>query len=164
MRRLAFVLPVLCIAGPALAADFIGAEQCGTCHEKEYADWKRSGHAAALATLSKRQADDAACRGCHTTAPESRDVKLAGVQCESCHGAGSLYAPRNVMLDERLSKLLGLEPVNEDTCRPCHAQDTPNVAPFVFAEAVKMVNHSRGRSEDDARSPGDSAGVEAGSP
>ncbi|MEQ9503732.1 MAG: multiheme c-type cytochrome [Deltaproteobacteria bacterium] len=158
MRRLVIALGTLLVAGPAVAADFIGAEQCGTCHEKEYADWKKSGHATALAHLTKRQADDAACRGCHTTAPESRDPRLAGVQCESCHGAGSLYAPDNVMRDERLSKLLGLEKVDEQTCRPCHAQDTPNVASFVYAEAVKLVNHSRLRSAEAAPE------VEAGSP
>lgn len=158
MRWLIVLVPGLLVASVAQAADYVGAEQCGTCHEKEYADWKASGHATALARLSKRQAADPACRGCHTTSPDKDDPRLAGVQCESCHGAGSLYAPRYVMRDERLAKLLGLEEVTKDTCRACHSADTPNVAPFVYETAVQLVNHSK------ANSPEDAAEVEATRP
>lgn len=141
---------LLLLSSSAMAADYIGAAQCGTCHVKEYEDWKASPHAKALEHLSKRQATDAGCRGCHTTAPDKSDDRLAGVQCESCHGAGSLYAPRYVMRDEKLAKLFGLEKVDESTCAACHTADVPGVRAFVYAEAVKLVNHGAVRSNEAA--------------
>lgn len=78
--------------------------------------------------------------------PASDDVLLSGVQCESCHGSGGMYAPRYVMKDKELSKLLGLQPVTDETCASCHPKDTPSVRPFVFAEKLKLVNHQSSKS------------------
>lgn len=131
--------------------EFVGAERCGACHEKEYQHWKRSGHASALARLSKVQQQDATCRSCHTMVPNSDDPELAGVQCESCHGAGRLYEPEYVMRDEKLADLLGLKKVEATTCAPCHTADAPSVHPFVFAEKVELVRHMK------AEAPGEAA-------
>jgi len=73
--------------------------------------------------------------------PSSDDVELTGVQCESCHGAGRMYAPRYVMRDKDLSKLLGLLQVTEETCAPCHSKDTPSVKSWTFAEKLELVKH-----------------------
>lgn len=123
------------------APEPIGAERCGACHVKELADWKASPHARALARLTKTQQRDPVCRSCHTTAPTKDDPALAGVQCESCHGVGSLYAPDHVMRDEKLRGLLGLEKVTEATCRACHDGITPSTKPFDFATWVEKVDH-----------------------
>jgi hypothetical protein len=123
------------------AADYIGAERCGHCHEQEYQQWKNSGHALALVRLSKVQQRDATCRACHTMSPPSEDPALAGVQCESCHGPGRFYSPRFVMKDAELAKLLDLKPVAEETCAPCHAKDTPSVRDFSFEEKLTLVRH-----------------------
>jgi hypothetical protein len=136
------ILGALFRDAPATAApELIGAERCGTCHEKEYKDWQRSGHALAFARLSKVQQRDATCRSCHTMDPSSDEPQLTGVQCESCHGAGRMYAPRHVMKDKELAKLLGLSPVTEETCTPCHSKDTPSVRAWSFAEKVELVKH-----------------------
>lgn len=129
------------------APDFVGAERCGTCHQAEYQDWRQSGHAAAFARLSQVQQRDASCRGCHTMAPTSEDATLSGVQCESCHGPGRMYAPRHVMKDKELSKLLGLQAVVEDTCAGCHSKDTPSLKDFKFAEKILLVNHKAGAAK-----------------
>lgn len=85
-------------------------------------------------------------------APTDESPALAGVQCEACHGAGSLYAPRFVMKDRELARLLGLSSVTEEQCAPCHAKDSPSVKPFDFAEKILLVNHKR-RAKADAAKP-----------
>jgi cytochrome c554/c'-like protein len=125
----------------AHAVDLIGAEKCGACHQAQYQQWLTTGHATALARLTKVQQRDATCRACHTMSPASEDPALAGVQCESCHGAGKFYAPRYVMRDPDLAKLLNLLPVTEEQCAPCHAKDTPSVREFKFQDAIALVRH-----------------------
>ena len=132
----------------ALAAEheYVGAETCGSCHAKEYRQWKKSGHARALERLSKTQRRDRVCRSCHTTEPLSTKPALAGVQCESCHGAGRFYAPRHVMKDPELSKLMGLKSVSAATCENCHRSDGPSVNAFDFATQVELVRHTPTKS------------------
>lgn len=133
------LLPGVASAGQEL----IGAERCGTCHVAEYEDWKKSGHAEALARLSQSQQQDPVCRSCHTTGARKDDPALSGVQCESCHGAGSLYAPAHVMRDPALAELLGLEKVSATTCAPCHTASSPKVRPFDYAAAVQKIAHGK---------------------
>ena len=71
------------------------------------------------------------CLECHTTGAgelpgrfmESFDV-VQGVQCESCHGAGSEYMPEAVMLDPVGVVEAGLQEVGRQTCARCH---TPGI-------------------------------------
>ena len=140
---------------PVSAAEheYVGAEACGSCHAKEYRQWKKSGHAQALDRLSKTQQRDRVCRSCHTTEPLSNDPALSGVQCESCHGAGRFYAPRHVMKDPKLAPLMGLKPVTEATCVQCHRADGPSVKPFDFAAQLELVRHT-GAGADKGAEPG----------
>ncbi len=85
--------------------------------------------------------------------PWSSDPELAGVQCESCHGAGRAYAPDLVMRDEELSRLMGLEKITEATCRPCHRADAPRLRAFDYATLVKQVNHAEARTPRRAPAP-----------
>lgn len=126
---------------PAVAQELVGAEACGSCHEAQYKKWQASSHSMSLARLSKAQRRDRVCRSCHTMAADKDEPHLQGVQCESCHGAGSHYSPRWVMRDSVLSKLYGLEPVTESTCQPCHTKDGPSLKAFVFKEKVASVCH-----------------------
>ena len=132
-------------ARPADAADFVGAEACKTCHPAEYAQWKGTGHARALARLTPLQRRDRSCRGCHTLDPRpeptAENADLAGVQCESCHGAGAAYSQRYVMRDRVLAKLLGLEDVKPETCARCHSGEGVSLKPFDYAAAVLRVSH-----------------------
>ena len=136
-------ISLLLLAGTAFADDFVGADRCGSCHEEQYKQWKRSGHANALARLSRVQQEDATCRTCHTMVPASEDPALSGVQCESCHGAGRFYEPSFVMRDKVLSELNGLTKVEASVCAQCHTNDAPNLAPFKFDEKVDLVRHKK---------------------
>ena len=158
-RRLLLVAVALSFAAvsPAWASDFVGAETCAACHEAEYRQWRGSPHARALTRLSKTQQRDRICRSCHTTDPGSDDPKLAGVQCESCHGAGSLYAPKHVMKDPELAKLFGLEKVTEKTCVACHKSDGAAVTPFDFATKLELVKHGTKKKSASSGSAGSAA-------
>ncbi|HEY5945131.1 MAG TPA: multiheme c-type cytochrome [Kofleriaceae bacterium] len=46
-------VPVVAAPKPP-SSTYIGSEQCGDCHEKEYAGWKKSWHARALATAKPK--------------------------------------------------------------------------------------------------------------
>lgn len=148
---------VLCMApAAAVAGEYVGAAACGVCHEAQYKQWRSSGHAVALARLSKVQQRDAGCRSCHTMDPRDPDPELTGVQCESCHGAGRFYAPRHVMKDAELAQLLGLEAVSDRTCEACHTADGPGVRPFDYAEKLALIAHSPKpppAAEPDAKAP-----------
>ncbi len=61
-----------------------------------------------------------ACLKCHAPAPEGYNVH--GVQCETCHGAGSLYATEAVMRDFKAAKKAGLVRPGAKTCRRCHKE------------------------------------------
>src|SRR5690606_11965400 len=102
---------------------FIGAEACGTCHKTEkqgsqLSIWKESKHAKAFETLKTDKANQIAaelghktsaaeteaCLACHASGynvdAKFREAKFKiedGVQCETCHGAGSEYKSLKVM-------------------------------------------------------------------
>ncbi len=79
-------------------------EACGECHISEYDVWKKTTHATGFKTLHRRQEAteiaermgvsllkrDSPCIRCHYTAVEAKEQlrAVAGVSCESCHGAG----------------------------------------------------------------------------
>ena len=126
---------------PASAADYVGSDVCKSCHETEHAQWKTTSHASSMARLSPTQQRDRGCRTCHTMDPAVPEPSLAGVQCESCHGAGALYSQRYVMKDKVLARLLGLVDITPNTCAPCHGSESPSVVPYDFASDVKRVNH-----------------------
>jgi hypothetical protein len=80
-------------------ASYIGAEKCKSCHEEEYAVWAKTPHHGALDTLVEKKRDKVAeCVDCHVAGfrkaggSSLHDLKgLGGVQCENCHGPGSLH-------------------------------------------------------------------------
>jgi len=92
-------------SGPAV---YLGAEACAKCHPAAEATWEKMRHAAAWEGLpAKFRGPDAkdeagrACVSCHVTGygdeaqggfvDDVRSPHLLGVQCEACHGPGSLH-------------------------------------------------------------------------
>lgn len=141
MRR---VLPALAAAFLAVlvptarAADFVGPETCKQCHAAAYEAWKDSGHARAQTTLPEKQRKDTRCTTCH--GPES-DKGLSGITCESCHGAGSIYAPRYVMRDKEISRAVGLVEQSEKQCLACHTEATPALTAFDWKRKKALIEH-----------------------
>lgn len=81
-------------------ASYVGAQQCATCHQDATEFWRTTAHATAYNTLTERnKAYDLDCVSCHVTGyaqPGGSSLghteNLENVQCESCHGPGSLHA------------------------------------------------------------------------
>jgi len=89
-------------------AKIVGGEnskKCNQCHEPHVQAWKRTHHYNTLSTLhtlqkardiaSKLEIDDiqeeSLCLSCHYTTAldeEGEHIVIAGISCESCHGAG----------------------------------------------------------------------------
>ena len=79
---------------------YLGADLCIRCHPSEGEQWKSTSHAVAWKTLTDGGNDTKAeCVGCHVVGyrkpggfQSAADApKLANVQCESCHGMGTMH-------------------------------------------------------------------------
>lgn len=148
---------------------FIGAEACGVCHKsekqgKQLSIWQNSAHAKAFETLKTEKADKIAkekgfktaaakteeCLKCHASG-FTADAKIQGkkfkvedgVQCETCHGAGSGYKDMKVMKDKQLAVKNGLKVHDkvEDLCVTCHNSESPTFKKMDFAAAWKKIEH-----------------------
>jgi hypothetical protein len=142
-------------------AEYIGHSQCKVCHNtkadgEQWNIWKSKGHANAIATLetdeakavaeeagvSGNPAEAAQCLQCHVTAydveTESAPAKIAiadAVQCESCHGPGSLHAADGKTLKFSpgqagdIDVMANLAKISEATCVQCHNDKSPTWDP-----------------------------------
>jgi hypothetical protein len=104
---------------------FTGPAMCRDCHRARHLFWRATPHSRAFSTLGARNAaGDPDCLPCHTTgylqptgfAPATPRSYLRGVQCESCHGVGSLHGT----LPESY-RLVKTPPAS--MCLTCHTPD-----------------------------------------
>jgi len=153
-------------------AEFIGTKSCSMCHKKadqgeQLKIWEESAHAGAYKTLQTEAADKIAaekgfktkaveteaCLKCHATAYNA-DASLLGknfkvedgVQCETCHGAGSEYKSKKTMEDHAKSVAAGMteykdEAAIEAQCKTCHNSESPTFKAFDFKEQWGKIAH-----------------------
>ncbi|MEY4069483.1 MAG: hypothetical protein RL721_97 [Candidatus Eisenbacteria bacterium] len=120
-----------------MSADhYVGMEVCIRCHQPEYQQWLKTGHAKAWETLVEDKKESTPeCIGCHVvgykqpggfqTADDA--PKLADVQCENCHGMGTQHEAYATVPQK----------VTEATCVSCHnATTSPNFSFAVFQPHV----------------------------
>ena len=108
-------------------AGYVGIETCSDCHDEAVEFWKTSRHASAYETLVvDNKQFDLSCVGCHVTGfrkPGGSEVVenagLIDVQCEVCHGPGSLHAEDG---GDDLS-LIKLDAPAELCAGECHTQE-----------------------------------------
>jgi hypothetical protein len=87
---------------PKGSPSFVGIEACANCHEEPKKVWDATRHAHAYVTLEKQFKEaNLDCVNCHVTGfdqPGGSTVThvadLKDVQCEVCHGPGSLHAAK----------------------------------------------------------------------
>ncbi len=166
--RASLVLLLLAVGVSAQDAPpkFLGTRGCRDCHSTasigdQHGIWKRSAHARAFETLRGEAArkvarplgiedpsSDARCIKCHVTAwdaPSERKIyglrAADGVSCESCHGPGEKYAPREVMINAEESRRQGLLMPDKDACIRCHNQESPTYREFDYEKAVAAIAH-----------------------
>ena len=160
-----------------------GSKKTGDAFKK----WKSTKHSGAYDTLGTARAKELAktvnvtgdpqqsieCLICHSAGAgvskdlikksffkakkEIRSGKENGVQCENCHGPGSLYKNKMKKLRKErlaggneLAKKYGLTRPTEQTCKQCHVAEikvngvtykNPAFKPFDYKERVKKILH-----------------------
>jgi 2',3'-cyclic-nucleotide 2'-phosphodiesterase (5'-nucleotidase family) len=122
---------------PAVSeASYAGIDACSSCHEDARKVWDKTRHAHAYETLSVQFKEfNLDCVSCHVTGydrPGGSTVthveNLKDVQCEVCHGPGSLHAKEPEKNKIPIAKPTG------DSCTACH--HPPHV--HTFDAAAKM--------------------------
>jgi hypothetical protein len=166
MKTIKFFLIIFLVVPFLLNAQnkYVGVKMCKACHQsekqgKQFDIWQKSKHAQAMKTLSsdtaqaiakakglkKSAAESKECLECHAI---TADAKLTpdGVQCETCHGAGSAYKNMAVMKDKAKAFKAGLtefkdQEAIEKLCRSCHNEKSPTNKEFNFKEMWPKIKH-----------------------
>lgn len=122
----------------AETSTYVGVEVCKPCHFKEYRTWKKIPMAEAFARIEAAP-DKEKCYACHTTGfgeasgftSVEQTPGLEGVQCESCHGAGSRHVELAKLKDEtktaEVKTSIHLVPQGA-ACAKCHNPHVPDKA------------------------------------
>jgi excinuclease UvrABC ATPase subunit len=170
-----YFLTSLALPGPSDAAhELIGVKGCAPCHRtekqgKQVPIWQETKHAKAFQTLKTAEAAQVAakvgvkgpaheaqeCLGCHVMEAHKTTAKAAfskeeGVQCESCHGAGSSYKTMAIMKDRAKAVAAGMIPVlvsdgsAEKQCKSCHNPKSPTFKGFDFKTEWPKIAHPKG--------------------
>lgn len=116
------------VAVPPGAATYVGGEACADCHEDAVAFWKGTRHAGAWRTLEKVDKQfDYDCIGCHVTgwgepggSTMATNEGLRDIQCETCHGPGSIHVDAD---DVDAKKTIRLAPPDELCANQCHTPE-----------------------------------------
>lgn len=167
-------IPALMAQDSAANHSFVGAETCSMCHKSEKQGeqihiWKASAHSKAYETLKTAEADSIAkakglstnailseaCLKCHVSgyninaALKTAKFKMEdGVQCETCHGAGSEYKSLKIMKNEKEAAKNGLRlfRTKEERialCKECHNSESPTFdsTKYDFTEMWEKIKH-----------------------
>jgi DNA-binding response OmpR family regulator len=106
---------------------YVGTEECSMCHKEAVAFWEKTVHARAWETLTGLGKDMSYdCVSCHVTGwdePGGSNLAfnelLRDVQCEVCHGPGSIHVDANGREKPRSMVLR----TPEDRCKGCHNEE-----------------------------------------
>jgi formate-dependent nitrite reductase cytochrome c552 subunit len=178
----AVVVAGFATAGAEGTPQYVGAGKCKMCHNSarkgaQYKVWADTKHAHAFMDLASPKAMEIAtakgvkdpqkapeCLQCHVTGyGEPADhfaasfSDSAGVGCESCHGAGSQYLTRTVMMDIRSGKSkpeeFGLHMPTAATCAKCHNEKSPSGKSVDWAADSAKIAHPipAGAETEDAK-------------
>nr|HEX4312440.1 multiheme c-type cytochrome [Kofleriaceae bacterium] len=113
---------------PPGEATYVGKGQCSDCHQEQVDFWKTTVHSHAWQTLVDRgQQYDLSCFGCHVTGSDrpggaslAKNENLRDVQCEVCHGPGSIHVAKGG--NEKPIALVTSPPI--DLCATqCHTKE-----------------------------------------
>ncbi len=155
IKSLLFACFLLFLGGNYVTAqdyEYIGAAKCKMCHNKpatgaQYKQWADSKHAKAMESLKGDEKNDPKCLKCHSTVGHVDEDLIAslkveeGVSCESCHGPGSGYKAKSVMISREKSIAKGLIIPDESTCTACHNEESPHFKGFNYEEYLAKVIH-----------------------
>jgi RecJ-like exonuclease len=115
-------------------AGYVGTEECSMCHSKEQKFWEATKHAGAWETLEKLGKEfNLDCTYCHVTGfgkPGGSNLAvnedLRDVQCEICHGPGSIHVDEDGY-EKPSTMMMNLK---EDLCVECHSKEHSDTFDF----------------------------------
>lgn len=121
-------------------ASYMGVDACTDCHDDARKVWDATPHAKAYPTLEKDFKEfNLDCVSCHVTgygkpggSTVTFNAKLQNVQCEECHGPGSLHAK-----SPKKKGLITRKPTPESCVSACH--HPPHVEGFDPAAKMKFI-------------------------
>ncbi|HEX2657127.1 MAG TPA: multiheme c-type cytochrome [Polyangia bacterium] len=138
-------------------ATYVGMDRCASCHKSAMTFWKHTVHAHAWKTLvdGGKQADYK-CVSCHVTgfgqvggSSLGFTKKLESVQCETCHGPGSLH----VAGEGNEEPLAIKRDTPETVCLTCHTEQHSDT--FVYDAYLRdIVGPGHGGKRRDALGAG----------
>ena len=113
---------------PKGQAGYVGGPACEDCHSDAVEFWAKTRHAHAWKTLVERgQQFDFDCIGCHVTGWDkpggsnlAHNDKLRDVQCETCHGPGSIHVAKG---GEEKPPALQRGPAQDLCASQCHTKE-----------------------------------------
>ena len=114
---------------------YLGVGSCKDCHVSAWAQWSNTTHARAYESLASGDDwNNHECIPCHVTgygqpgghASVGLSPELWNVQCEECHGMGTLHTPKS-------------QEVAEAACLRCHTKEMD--ADFDFARDIVGMIH-----------------------
>jgi hypothetical protein len=128
---------------PAARDDYVTAEVCKECHEKQYKNWTTTRHFRAFeGIIAAGQDRRVECISCHATGygpgfVDPAEAKtFAGVQCEACHGTSVDH-----LKDPKAHRLTAIA---ESTCLPCHNEDVVPGKDFSYGLALRRIQCPKG--------------------
>lgn len=140
-------------------AEYVGATKCTKmCHKDEHKSWLETKHATAYDVLKPEDKKKDSCAVCHVTGLGVADTLFEGVQCEACHGPGSLYKSTKIMsktkykkdreAQHKLALEAGLIIPDEKTCTGCHNKKSPTFKSFDYKTMKAKGVHSVAKAEE----------------
>ncbi|HUJ57071.1 MAG TPA: multiheme c-type cytochrome [Kofleriaceae bacterium] len=113
---------------PPGKASYVGSASCSDCHGDEAKFWDHTVHAQAWKTLVDRgQQFDLECIGCHVTGWDkpggsnlAHNDQLRDVQCETCHGPGSIHVAKG---GEEKPPAVHKDPPEDLCATQCHTHE-----------------------------------------
>ena len=145
---------------PAKTPEYVGAKKCKMCHKTEHKSWLETKHAKAYETLKPEDRKKDSCIVCHITGFGVADTVFEGVQCEACHGPGSLYKSMKIMnkkkykadreVQHKLAVEAGLLIPDEKTCTGCHNKKSPTFKDFDYAKMKAKGVHALEKAAADS--------------
>jgi len=168
---LVLILPSLTLSQTETSKkhSYVGVDVCAPCHKTDKQGnqldiWKKSKHSQAYKTLQTEKADKIAkekgfetpavkteaCLKCHVSG-HNVDASLLdkkfkiedGVQCETCHGAGSDYKNLKIMKsrEESIANGLIVPEKLEEFCVSCHNPESPTYVARDISEMWEQIKH-----------------------
>jgi len=124
---------------PKGQAGYTGTEPCADCHAEAVTFWSKTVHATAWKTLEARgQQFDFDCIGCHVTGWDKpggsnlgHNSKLRNVQCETCHGPGSIHVANGGLEKPASIKLAPAADLCASQCHTKEHSDTFQLEPYL---------------------------------